>query len=106
VAITLATTWFLVVVGLLTFFLASLRGYKAVAVIGGMLVVAVGATAMVDGGIVVQAGEVVTTTADGTVTEPQYRELQVTDSVPLEVLILLLGSVLTLRGIDSVGSQS
>jgi hypothetical protein len=107
VPLTLGTAWFLVVVGLVGFAVAAMLGYKGVAVISAMLIVGVGAAAMVDGGLAVQSGKVVTQTgANTTVTEPTYRTVQTTDRFPLEVLILLLGSVLTLRGIDSVGSKS
>lgn len=87
--------------GFLAFVLGNLLGHHGVAVIGGVLVVGVGAM-VATGGLEHRSGEVRTTTENNaTVVEYQYAQADLPARLPLGYLLMLLGSVFVLRGLNS-----
>lgn len=104
---TLASASFLVLFGFALFIIGSYGDYTAVAVIGGLIIVGVGATAINQGGLEYQAGEqrtIVNETANKTVVDvdPEYRQVETPINFPLRYLILIAGGLLSVHPLGRV----
>lgn len=95
----LQTAAFLSILGTGMWLIGQLQGYQGIATIGAVLMVGVGAAAMVDG-LQVPSGEIETTIDDDTTeVETQYEDVGTTTSFPLGMLLTLLGGVMTGRAV-------
>lgn len=106
-AITLLPASVLVLFGIVLFVIGNLTDYTAVAVIGGILVVGVGAVITTEGGLVHQAGSqetIVNETENRTVVshEPQYEPVETPVNLDLGFIIMLVGSLLSLQPLGEV----
>lgn len=100
----LTTAAFLSILGFIAWGLGHVFEYRGIAALGAALVLGVGAAAMV-GGLEVQDGEERIDDGTGTVTvENTYDPVGVTTSFPLGVVVTLLGGVMTLRAVESIGA--
>lgn len=95
----LSTAAFLSALGTAMWLIGQLNNYQGIATIGAILMVGVGAAAMVDG-IQTESGEIETELSDGSVEiETQYTDIGTTTSFPLGMLLTLLGGTMTARAI-------
>jgi hypothetical protein len=104
----LLTATLLVLFGFLAFIVGNVRGYTALAVIGGVLIVGVGASVH-DSGLEHKTGVQKTITnesANTTTVETQaeYQQVQLPLNLPLGFLILLMGALLCLQSLTEVDS--
>lgn len=107
--LTLLPASILVLFGLALFVAGNLFDYPAIAVIGGVFVVAVGATIVTQGELTYRTGETETITnetANRTVVDhqPVYEPVETPTNFPLGYLMLLVGAVLSLQTLsDTAG---
>lgn len=99
----LTTAAFLTTVGLVAFVLGHSYGYQGIAVIGAILIVGVGAGAMVDG-IETQTGER-QIDVDNSTTEVErvYEPIGVSTSFPVGLVVLLLGGAMAGQALNPDG---
>jgi hypothetical protein len=103
----LSTAAFLTLVGFLAWIVGAIFGHQEVAVIGATIVLGVGAMIVGGGGLEQKTGERVTQTSNNTtVTEFQYQKVDTPTQLPLGLLLVLLGGVLTIHGVNDVGGGS
>lgn len=97
----LSTAAFLTAAGFIAWAGGQTAGYPAIAVIGAILVLGVGAS-VADGGLERQSGviERENTTANETIKEYQFEQAQLSDQLPLGFLLTLLGGVGTLHALN------
>jgi hypothetical protein len=99
------TAAFLMGVGFVSFLVGAVFQYQSVAVIGAVLILGVGAIVTVSG-VEYRSGQIDKPGPDNsTVTEFTYDRTDTPTNLPLGTLIMLLGGVLSLRGIYNVGPQ-
>lgn len=100
----LQTATVLALIGFATWLIGLLLDYRGVAVIGAVIVVGVGAAVTEDGGLTQKTGEIETTAPDNTTeVEYQYEPVETPGQLNLGVLIMLLGGVLVLHGLNDAG---
>ena len=96
----LTTAAFLSILGLTAWVLGHVYSYQGIATLGAVLVVGVGAAAMV-GGLETPAGEerveIDDTTTEVTTT---YEPIGTTSSFPTGLVLTLLGGVMTMRAVE------
>jgi len=93
----LSTAAFLSSIGFAAFVLGHIFDYQGIAAIGGILILGVGAAAMVDG-LETQSGEVEEQLDNSTTrTDYEYQSIGVTTSFPLGLVVTLLGAAMTGR---------
>jgi len=102
----LLTATLLVLFGFLAFIVGNVRGYTALAVIGGVIVIGVGAS-VTDSGLEHQTGErqvITNESANRTEVEiqAQYEPVQLPLNLPVGFLILLTGALLSLQSLTEV----
>jgi len=91
----LSTAAFLSTVGFAAFILGHVYGYQGIAAIGGILILGVGAAAMVDG-LETQTGELQEQVDNSTTRiDYEYQSIGVTASFPIGLLVTLLGAAMT-----------
>lgn len=100
--LTLLPASVLVLFGFALFVVGNLAGYTAVATIGGVIVVGVGATVTTQGGLDYRAGETRTITNESANTtvvdvDPEYQPVQTPTHLPLGFLIMLGGALLSIQ---------
>ena len=79
--------------------IGELQGYTGIGTIGAVLMVGVGAAAMVDG-LQVESGQIETELDDGTTEiETTYDDVGTTTSFPLGMLLTVLGGVMVARSL-------
>lgn len=101
----LVVSVFLTGLGMAAWIAGFVLDMPGIAAIGGVLVVGVGATAMIDG-LERQDGkiETVNDSTNATTTERQYEEVDTIQSFSLGMVLTLLGGVQVLRSLDSTRS--
>lgn len=97
--LTVAVVVFLI--GSIAYVGGALMGRPDVALIGAILIIGLGGTAMTDG-IVVKTGEVQTTTNNTTTIEHTYEEVSIHPDFPLGAVVLLLGGVMSFHAIGLI----
>lgn len=98
----LTTAGFLTTLGFAAWILGILLGHREVAVIGGTLVLGVGAMMTAQGGLEHQVGSVEYTNADNqTVTEYEYEQIETPAHLPLDWLVMLLGGVFIIHALNN-----
>ncbi len=91
---------FLTALGFVTFVVGNLLGYQEIALIGGVLIFGVGFAVSVDG-VSVESGEVKTEVDNSTIeVEHQYQQMNTPDSLPVGLLVMLVGGTLSLRALN------
>lgn len=102
----LTTAGFITTFGFIAWIAGMALEYPGVAVIGGVIVVGVGASIM-DSGLQYRDGEtqVVNETANTTTIEPTYSSVPLPQHLSLGALVTLLGGLLTLQGINRFGES-
>jgi len=96
----LSTAVFLITLGFGAWILGTIWEFQGIAAIGAILVVGVGAGAMIDG-IDTQTGEIETQTdANTTAIEYDYESIGTTQSFPVGLLVTLLGGAMTGRTLN------
>lgn len=96
----LATSVFLSAFGFAAWALGHFWDYQGIAAIGAVLVIGVGAAAMVDG-LETQSGTVETQLdANTTEVEQQYQSIGTTQSFPVGVVVTLLGTGMIARALE------
>jgi hypothetical protein len=97
----LTVSAFLCLIGFVAWTLGIVLEFQGVAAIGAVLVVGVGAAAMVDG-LEVRDGQTESTnsTTNTTTISPDYQEVETMGSFPLGALFTLLGGVMVLRSMN------
>lgn len=96
----LTTAVFLTALGFGAWILGTVWGYQGIAAIGAILIVGVGAAAMIYG-LETRTGEVETQTdANTTAIDYQYEPIGTTQSFPLGMLVTLLGGAMTGRTLN------
>lgn len=94
----LQTAAFLSVLGTGTWLIGELMDYQGIATIGAVLMVGLGAAAMVDG-LEVETGEIEVEDGSTTEIETQHEPVGTTTSFPLGLMLTLLGGVMTGRAV-------
>ena len=97
---------FLVLSGFVLFVIGNVRGYTGVAVIGGVLIVGVGAS-VVDTGLRYESGEeriITNESANETVVsvDKQYQHTQTPINLPLGLLVMVAGGLLSIQSLNEV----
>lgn len=92
-----------IALGLVVWVLAYLTGYKAVGVIGAVLVLGVG-LAMLSGGVTYKVGETQTTVdADTTEVSNQYAQVSTPQELSLGFVVSILGGLCVLHAFNDIG---
>lgn len=101
----LTTAGFLTTLGFIAWILGTLFDKTGIAVIGGVLVVGVGAMGMTDG-YEQKVGETqIENSANETEIRYDYAPVETPTHLPLGVLVMLLGALLTLQSINDAGGS-
>lgn len=97
----LSTAAFLTLLGFVAWILGTIWNYQGIAAIGAVLIVGVGAAAMIDG-LETQTGEqrVEDPEANTTSIDYQYSQIGTSTSFPAGMLVTLLGGAMTMRTIN------
>lgn len=93
--------------GFVTWSLGSVFSYHGLAAVGGVIVVAVGAAGMADGGFAYETGTVERTT-DANTTEKvtQYDTVELPGNFSFGMVVLFVGALLTFRSLIELSSEA
>jgi len=98
----LTTAAFLTLLGMSTWTLGHIFGYQGIATLGAVLMVGVGAAAMIDG-LETQTGEERVEVDNTTTVETIHEPIGTSSSFPTGVVLTLLGGVMTMRSLEGSG---
>lgn len=96
---------YLSALGFLAWILGSFFDYTGVAVIGGVIVVGIGAAAMTDG-LQHETGQIETNVSENeTEVTTQYDDVETPANFPLGPVIMILGAMMVIRALDEVAKS-
>lgn len=98
----LATAAPIFIAGLVCWLAGIAMDQPEIAVIGGVLIVGVGAAIMTDG-LEYRDGRIEEVDGSTTTVEPQYSTVPLPQNLPLGVLVTLLGGIMTITSINRFG---
>jgi len=98
----LTTAAFLTLLGMSTWVLGHVFEYQGIATLGAVVMIGVGAAAMVDG-LETETGEERVEVENTTTVETIYEPIGTTSSFPTGLVLTLLGGVMTMRSLEGSG---
>lgn len=99
----LTTAAFLTLLGMGTWIVGHLYGYQGIATIGAVIMVGVGAAAMIDGLETESGEERVEIDNSTTAVTTTYEPIGTASSFPTGLLLTLLGGVMVMRSLEGSG---
>lgn len=92
--------------GFVTWSLGSVFSYHGLAAIGGIVVVAVGAAGMADGGYAYETGTIERQTGENTTEKAtQYDTVELPGSFNFGMVVVFVGTIMTFRSLIALGKE-